>query len=540
MLSLNGTTNFGQPTDLDGHVFGLAATVNNAIIYDESASQWRHLAVFGLGPGGSQLVAMDVSHMGRPDDPFDIVWTTSTTGNEQDYADTLGETWSRPALTYAVPNDEMSVEPKAYLVFGSGYRDGAGDLERGRTMWMVDAATGETNVSKALLPLPASDTTYDDLDDITSVTDIAVGSHCLSRYWGEMQEAYMIDPAGRLFRWDIAADSSDVDSFPHVADSGGAWPLNSDGFAVATEAFRFPACQSTDEFNCSIAAIGPSGNKGDVFTFAPAIAANNRIDDVDDPGTTLPTGDRDQFLVALVSGSPNDDSIDGGDPLNDFHSSLYLLADDHRADPSAGFGIPANAPATAPGTNPTFMRLPLSQIERTRTIVFPNDDVETETRNFSKAARPLRAPMIRVTGVLDGGNQLDVEVYYVTYTIYEPGKANCDERWYDADTEEWIPDPGATYEVTFRLVVEGTDAFDFTSAYNLPSDYGDGFGASAALSSPVVEQVLCEGDNCGPKLNAPSTSPCDPNVDPPSVGGVQTIRTGSTELDGFSPLELQL
>ncbi|EDM75360.1 type IV pilin biogenesis protein, putative [Plesiocystis pacifica SIR-1] len=540
VLSVNGVENFGQPDALDEHVFGLAATVNTAIIYDETASKWRHAAVFGLGPGGSQIVAMDVSHMGRPDDPFEILWTTSTASIHEDYEDTLGETWSRPAVTYAVPNDEMSVEPKAYLVFGSGYREGAGEDERGRTMWMVDAATGETLVSKALIPLPAEGTTYDALDDVTAVTDIAVGSHCLSRYWGEMQEAYITDPAGRLFRWDVGAESTNVSSFPHAADSGGTWPVNNEGFAVATEAFRFPACQGTSDFSCSIAAIGPNGNKGDVFTFPPAVAANNRIDDIDDPGTLLPMSDRDQFLIAMVSGSPNDDSIDGGDGSNDFHSSLYLLADDHRADGAAGFAIPNNGVTTLPGASPSFMRLPLSTIERTRTIVYPNGDEETETRVFSKAARPLRAPMIRVTGVLDGDEQLDVEVYYVTYTIYEPGEASCDERWYDEDNDEWLRDPGATYEITFRLVVEGDNSFDFTSGYALPSDYGDGFGASAALSAAVVEQVLCEGDNCGPKLNAPSTSPCDPNVDPPAIGAVQSVKTGMGMLDGFSPLEIPL
>ena len=38
----------------------------------------------------------------------------------------VGETWSRPALTYAPRNDSMALEPRAYLVFGSGYRNGSG------------------------------------------------------------------------------------------------------------------------------------------------------------------------------------------------------------------------------------------------------------------------------------------------------------------------------------------------------------------------------------------------------------------------------
>ncbi|MCA9696781.1 MAG: type IV pilin biogenesis protein, partial [Myxococcales bacterium] len=263
VLSLNGPENFGQPEALEDHVFGVASTVNAGWIFDEVAQQWRHIAVFGLGPGGSEILSLDVSHMARlqDDDPFDVLWTTTTSAITDQYAETLGETWSRPALTYAVPNDEMSLAPKAYLVFGSGYREDQGDARRGKVLWMVDATTGETVTAKALLPTPTAGTAYDEDGDVAVVTDIAIGSHCLSRYWGEMQEAYIADPAGRLFRWDLAADISNVTQFDHEADSGGTWPLN-DGFAMASEAFRFPACRGTGAYSCSIGPIAANGNKG--------------------------------------------------------------------------------------------------------------------------------------------------------------------------------------------------------------------------------------------------------------------------------------
>ncbi|HVI02356.1 MAG TPA: hypothetical protein VM869_26775 [Enhygromyxa sp.] len=540
VLSLNGSTNYGQPEDISEHVYGIASTVNAGWAFDEQAGEWRHLAVFGLGPGGSEILTLDVSHMGRvqDDDPIEVVWTASTTSIADEYAATLGETWSRPALTYAVKNHAMSLEPKAYMVFGSGYREGVGAEERGRTVWVVDAITGETVTERAFMPVPED--TYDVEDDSAAISDIAVGSHCLSRYWGEMQEAYWADPAGRLYRWDIATNATDVDSFPHEADSGSKWQTNADDFAVAVEAFRFPACQSDDEYQCSIGPIGSGDNKGDVFTFSPAVAANNRIDDIDDPGDILPVNDRDQFLIALVSGSPNDTAIDGGDEDNDFHSSIYLLADDHRADKNGGFDIPGIGGLQAPGTHPHFMRLPLNQLERTRTIIFPDGTTQDETRNFSKKARPIRAPMIRVTGLADGQQQLDAEVFYITYTIYEPGSAVCNPKWYDEESGKWIADPGATYEVTFRLVISGTAPFDFNNGYTLPGDYGDGFGTGGKLSAPVVSQVLCEGENCGAKLNAPKTSPCDPNVDSPTLSGAISVQTGWSELDGFAPLETEL
>ncbi|PRQ03339.1 hypothetical protein ENSA5_16930 [Enhygromyxa salina] len=535
-LSINGVENMGQDEKPSDHLFGIASTVNAGWAYDDDAGVWRHLAVFGLGPGGSEIMTLDVSHMGRlqDDDPIEVVWTSSTAANAADYAATLGQTWSRPALTYAAPNHEMSLEPAAYLVFGSGYRDGVGAVERGRTVWVVDAMTGETVTQRAYVE-PVADT-YDVTDDLTQASDIAVGSHCLSRYWGEMQEAYWVDNAGRLFRWDLATDVSDVTSFPHAGDSGGTWPTNLDGFATATEAFRFPACTGTDEFSCSIAA----NNKGDVFSFSPAVVANNRIDEISDPGTILPLADRDQFLIALASGSPNDNVIDGGDEANDFHSSIYMLADDHRADQGAGFDIPADAPTTAPGAHAHFMRLPLNQIERTRTIYFADGTDETEVRTFSKSARPIRAPMIRVTGLADGTQQIDAEVFYVSYTIYEPGNPVCDSRWFDSDTGEWVADPGATYEITFRLVVSGGDPFDFTNGFALPSDFGDGFGTSGSLSGPVVQQADCEGDNCGAVLKAPKTSPCDPNADAPPINGAISVPIVYSELTGFSPLEVEM
>ncbi|MCA9697768.1 MAG: type IV pilin biogenesis protein, partial [Myxococcales bacterium] len=324
-LALNGADNFGQPDELSEHIYGVASTVNVGWIYDEQKQKWRHLAVFGLGPGGSELIALDVSHMGRlqDDDPFDVLWTSSTTSMAGQYATTLGQTWSRPALTYAVANDSLALAPKAYLVFGSGYRDGGGDPHRGRVLWRVDALTGESSSERALLPLPTTGTTFDAEDDLTAVADVAVTSHCLSRYWGEMQEAYYADPAGRLYRWDLAAATSDVDSFPHVADSGGKWALDDQGYAAAKEAFRFPACQGDGDYACTIGPIAANGNKGDVFTFAPAVISKNRIDGVDDPGSVLPLGDRDQLLIALASGNPNDAAIDGGDDDNDFHSSIY-------------------------------------------------------------------------------------------------------------------------------------------------------------------------------------------------------------------------
>src|SRR5690606_5896116 len=211
---------------------------------------------------------------------------------------------------------------------------------------------------RAYLPIPEAGTAYDLTDDMAAISDIAVGSHCLSRYWGEMQEASWGDPGGRLYRWDLAAEATNVESFPHTSDTGSKWLTNGDGVAGATEGFRFAACNADDEFALTIAPVGQGESKGDVFTFSPAVVANNRIDPFNASGGVLDAEDRDQFMIALISGSPNDDAIDGGDLDNDFHSSIYLIADDHREDPNAGFDIPGIGGLTAPGSHAHFMRLP--------------------------------------------------------------------------------------------------------------------------------------------------------------------------------------
>ena len=291
----------------------------------------------------------------------------------------------------------------------------------------------------------------------------------------------------------------------------------------------------------SVGAVSPGQRYGDVFSFAPAVVANNRIDDIDDPGGVLPLGARDQFLIALASGNPNDDAIDGGDETNDFHASVYLIVDDHREDPEAGFDVPQGAPVTAPGAHSHFMRLPLSQIERTRHIEFADGSSEDQTRVFSKRARPIRAPKIHVTGAADGAEQVDAEVYYVTYTVYEPGDTLCDPRWYDEDSGEWVFDSGTTYAITLRLAIGGDGEFDFRTNYSLPRDPNDGFGVAGALSAARVEQIdACADGNCGLILEPHQTRPCDPNADAPSISGAISIPISYTEVHGFNPLELPL
>jgi hypothetical protein len=275
------------------------------------------------------------------------------------------------------------------------------------------------------------------------------------------------------------------------------------------------------------------------------VISKDRIDEINEAGVALGDERKDELLLALNSGSPNDDAVDGGDDKNDFHSSVYLMVDDHQ-DPTPkgeGLTVPGIGGTTLSGTHAKFMRTPLSEIERKRDWQYPDGNWDTETREFSKKARPISAPRIDVTAVTDQDEL--IEVYYVTYVIYEPGDQTCDPRWYDEDEEEWEFDYGSTYEVRFRIDARPGEDFDFLNGTGVLNgvDLGDGFGSgSSGLTGPLAEQILGDGEcadgNCGPQSPSPKNKPCDPNdysgVPTPST----TVSMGWSELDGFSPLEI--
>ncbi|MEM6290144.1 MAG: type IV pilin biogenesis protein [Myxococcota bacterium] len=541
----NGPVNMGQSTeeDLENHLFGMAGTLNHGWAYDSGDSQWRHVGVMGMGEGGRDLIALDFSHMNPAAGvPIEVLWTTEDTdgGRNVLYDNYLGETWARSAIAYHVEGDNIGVEPESFVVIGSGYAEEGGASVQGRTLVLADAITGDI-LERAAMPAPTNDV-YESA--FGAVVDPSVASHCLSRYWAEAQETYIADPAGRLFRWDLGRGTAPLD-FKHDADSGGG-PWGS----TAEPVFTFPACTGTGT-SCT---VNPS-NPGDPFLFSPSVTAFNRIDDVNSGGVA-DVEENNQFLVALVSGGPNEDTLDGGEEDNDFHSSLYLLVDDHSTPGDEGFIIPPGAPVSggsfgagdALAGNPTYLRMAVSDIERTRTVTpYPGATPFSETRTFSKAARPIRAPRIYVTGVVDdsSGEPVvieDVEVYYVTYFIYEPGSGECDPRFYDEANDEWYADRGSTYHVTLRLTADGGSGFEFNNGSNggdAPADFGGGFQTGLELSS--VEQHGggdCPSGNCGASAGTPSYSPCDNSGNEDVIAQPSyAIPLASKSVDAFTPTE---
>jgi hypothetical protein len=533
-----GASSRGQPDELAAHTYGVAATLNAGWVYDEDAARWRHLGVIGMGAGGKEYVALDLSHASpsAPDGPFEILWTTQDAGLAAAWDAVNSETWSRPALVYEHPDTPgmpfgPGTIPAARLVLGTGYRDGSDGpaSTRGRALVRANALTGAL-LDTHTVALPAGGAAYDALFGL--VSDVGVASYCESKFWAEGQEAYVADPAGRLYRWDLGGSD----------DSGGAWS------GTALPAVTFPACRWNGS-GCTVSGSGP----GDVFTFPPAVSTADRMDDyeVAEPAGEAALDVDDRLLIALASGSPFDDAIDGGDPSNDFVSSLYLLVDDHRTSAHGGFSVPGGAPAMAPeqvGDYPGYLRLPLTALSRTRRVTpYPGAAAIVSTANFGKAARPIRAPRIEVRGVvLDPGGstpqvRTDVEVFTITYTVYEPGQNACDPAWRNPATGEWFFDEGSTYDIALQLVAVDGEGFDFANPAPLPPGLTGLEGVShSGLALVGVNQRItgaCADGNCGPTPGAPRPVTCDQGADEGTAGSPALRVTGYNELDTFTPME---
>lgn len=540
-----GAANYGQPGEVEEHEYGLAATINRGWVFDDRDAdpelhRWRQLAIMGMGAGGTEHMVLDLSHMSpeSPQEPFEIMWTTEDAALKVEYDLYNGETWARPAMGYWVPGEVSTQEPDAFFVMGSGYPTAGGGTDQGRTLLRSDALSGAI-LEHAVVPAVDSDELYE--PSFGTVTDAAVATHCLSRLWAEMQEVYVVDPAGRLFRWDLGRDTA------HESDSSGAWGV----VAKPAIAEVIPACEGVGA-TCT---VNP-GNRGETFTFAPAVSANDRLDDITSVSSAGPITPTNQFLVALIGGSPSDDALRDGPGAN-YHSSIYVIVDEHQSDKQGGINVPAGAPKTDPGVNADFMRVALTDIERTRTVVpFEGADVIEETRTFARGTRPIRAPRIFVTGVVDETTVDDpnptviegVEVYNIQFTVYEPPAAICDEDWYDTDEDQWHEDPGSTFLLTYRLTSNVSSGFDLITGAGGGgggggaggADFGGGFATGLTLAS--VEQIgtgECANGGCGPQMSNTASAPCDNNANPPpGIGGAgAALAVTHTELTAFTPIE---
>lgn len=576
----NGVANVGQPIDGGPHRFGIGGTANVAFAFDPRDADdpddgiWRQLLVVGLAAGeserrqgdtivrGGEYFALDVSHM-NPNStrgPFEVLWTTEDDALRDDYEPLLGQTWARPAISYRVPSNQANQEPQALVVLGSGYAVDPAHPLQGRNLILADAVTG---VIERFAELPTvNDADASELAPVDpeygALVDPAIVSHCSSGVWAEIQEVYVPDPAGRLFRWDLGEG---------LSDSGAVWSGTAPGpyTALPLTAQPFRSCQSLHA-TCEV----DSGNKADPFVFGAAVTANDRIEDTFDTAFEDPVVREDEeILIAMISGTPNDPrNFDFDRTEGLVHSSLYLMADNHHRPGSEHRGLSPQADTDQPklrfgdasqpfsesnrgefGNYTDWLRVAVSDVPRVRSFVpYPGAARIEESGRFGARTRPIRAPQIRVQALataLDDDAALQpisgIEQYLVSYFVYEPAREACDARFYDPSAERWYPDQGESYELIFAVLGTSNGGFDFGFAADQPDYYGYNVEGKDFVRLVAVNQLGgddCVG-GCGSQGQAPPKAGCVeplPAAPPTGQGGFSLALTTKT-IESFTPVE---
>ena len=139
--------------------------------------------------------------------------------------------------------------------------------------------------------------------------------------------------------------------------------------------------------------------------------------------------------------------------------------------------------------------------------------------------------------VVEGG-----EVAEITYFVYEPPTESCDPRFYDADTDTWHHDEGATFQIEFRLTVDSTSGFNFQRGASEDAVNFTDPGMQRGLTLVGVEQDrragACEDGKCGPQPSAEPNVACDNNDDaPPSSSSSYAVPIAARQLRAFAPVE---
>lgn len=194
-------------------------------------------AYFGLRRGGQAYFAYDIS---TPDSPA-ALWSinSNTPGFEE-----LGQTWSRPQVTFIPGYVDNAGQPKPVLMFGAGYDvsldDTLGRFQEaypasyevcnpvcGRGMYVVDAATGAllwsvTPAATSTTNLQAADLAFPVAADVTPID---------SNSDGLTDRVYFSDVGGNVWRVDIAgnnlpADMTATERTCSDADSLCGWQVN--------------------------------------------------------------------------------------------------------------------------------------------------------------------------------------------------------------------------------------------------------------------------------------------------------------------------
>ncbi|HUM02341.1 MAG TPA: PilC/PilY family type IV pilus protein, partial [Thermoanaerobaculia bacterium] len=132
----------GQNPDIRQHIWGVAQSFRYADVYDTANSVWKTIGYLTLGPAGSSVTAIDVTHPSPTDEgydaskPVEILWLRPTAS---DPLAGVGQSWSVPAVAA-----NQKAPANFLLLMGAGFNAAsvAGDQKDAR-MFQLQALDGK-------------------------------------------------------------------------------------------------------------------------------------------------------------------------------------------------------------------------------------------------------------------------------------------------------------------------------------------------------------------------------------------------------------
>lgn len=213
----------GQVENPANHIYGISSSpkVNDVQFAD---GKWHTVIVSGMGPGGKNYFALDVTHPNGVSDyngaawatdkrydasvaPFSLLWHTRNTAISASYSPTLGETWSLPA--FGRINDGGAY--KWVLFAGSGYDDTSYADTKGEIYHAINIEDGTLLRSDMEMDGAGTAVQYGLLADSVSI---------VKKTGSLVRASYQVDLKGRVWHFNSSSSNTLAWSKTQLAKAG--------------------------------------------------------------------------------------------------------------------------------------------------------------------------------------------------------------------------------------------------------------------------------------------------------------------------------
>ena len=190
----------GQVSDPRQHIYGLASSpkMKNVCVDDcnDSSAVWKTLLAVPEGWGGNGSFVLDVTDPFSGSLPFQVLWTTDSVAESQQYDNALGLTLSVPAFTF-YRTDEMN---DYRLMMGSGYRVDPDSPTQGRKLISTSLHDGRILAEVPIEGAGSCQQEYGVLTDVATSRQQIPSENGVKEGRKELIAAYMGDTWGNLWR----------------------------------------------------------------------------------------------------------------------------------------------------------------------------------------------------------------------------------------------------------------------------------------------------------------------------------------------------